>query len=47
MEKNYKRKFGDRKDAKRCHDVLGMNQICIDLKPKRYMSELYLNEKYN
>jgi len=40
-----KRKFGDRKDAKRCRDIGGMNQICIDLKPKRYMSELYLNEK--
>lgn len=44
MEK-YKRRFGDRKDARRCRDVGGMNQICIDLKPTRYMSELYINEK--
>jgi len=40
-----KRKFGDRKDAKRCKDVMGMNQICIDLKPKRSVSELYINQK--
>ena len=42
-----KRKFGDRFDAKRCYDVGGMNQICIDLKPKRYMSELYINQKFD
>ena len=41
----YKRRFGDRKDARRVRDIKGMNQICIDLKPTRYMSELYLNEK--
>lgn len=45
MAKKYKRRWGDRKDARRCRDVLGMNQICIDLKPKCYMAELYLNEK--
>ena len=45
MSKKYKRRWGDRKDAKRCRDVLGMNQICVDLKPKVYMAELYLNEK--
>lgn len=44
MKKN-KRKFGDRKDAKLCRDVMGMNQICIDLKPKRSLSELYINQK--
>lgn len=41
----YKRKWGDRKDAKRCKDVLPMNQLMLDIKPKRYMAELYLNEK--
>ena len=41
----YKRKWGDRKDARRCRDVLPMNQIILDIKTKRYMSELYLNEK--
>lgn len=43
--KSKKRMFIDRKDATRCSDVTGMSQICVDLKPKRYMSELYLNEK--
>ena len=42
-----KRKFGDRKDAKICRDVTGMAQICIDLKPKRTLSELYINEKFD
>ena len=42
---NQKRKFGDRKDAKLCRDVLGMNQICIDLKPRRSLGELYINQK--
>jgi len=40
-----KRNFGDRRDGKRCRDVLGMNQICIDLKPKRSLGELYINQK--
>lgn len=44
MEK-YKRKFGDRKDARRCRDVWGTNQILIDLKPTTYESELYINQK--
>lgn len=39
-----KRKFGDRKDARRCHDVTGLNQILIDLKPKRSLGELYINQ---
>ena len=42
---NNKRKFGDRKDARRCRDVQGTNQILIDLKPKCYMAELYINQK--
>ncbi len=33
-----------RKDAKRCKDVTAMNQILIDLKPKRSLGELYINE---
>ncbi len=33
-----------RKDAKRCKDVSDMNQILIDLKPKRSLGELYINE---
>lgn len=43
--KKYKRRWGDRKDARRCRDVLPMNQIILDIKPKCYMGELYLNEK--
>ena len=46
MEKR-KRKFGDRKDARLCRDVTGMSQICVDLKPKRYMSELYLDQRFD
>ena len=42
---NYKRKFGDRFDARRCRDVLGMNKICIDLKPRKSLGELYINQK--
>lgn len=44
MSKN-KRRFGDRKDAKLCRDITGMGQICIDLKPKRSLSELFINQK--
>lgn len=40
-----KKKFGDRKDARRVHDVHGMMQIMIDLKPKRSLSELFINQK--
>lgn len=42
-----KRRFGDRKDAKLCRDLNGMNQILIDLKPKRSMSEVYINQKFD
>lgn len=41
----YKRKFGDRKDAKRIRDLSGLSQICIDLKPKRSISDVYINQK--
>lgn len=41
---NYKRSFGDRKDAKRCRDINGLSQILIDLKPKRSLSELYIDQ---
>lgn len=39
------RKIGDRFDAKRCNDIGGMSQILIDLKPKRSLSEVYINQK--
>jgi len=40
-----KRNFGDRYDARLCKDITGMGQICIDLKPKRSLSELFINQK--
>lgn len=40
-----KKKFGDRKDAKRVRDISGLNQILIDLKPKRSLGEVYINRK--
>ena len=40
-----KRKFGDRKDAKRVRDVQSMNQIMIDLKPNRNLGDVYVNQK--
>lgn len=43
----FERKFGDRKDARKCRDITGMSQICIDLKPKRSLSELYINQKFD
>ena len=45
MAKKYKRKFGDRKDARRVRDITGMAQISIDLKPQRCVSDVYINQK--
>ena len=43
--KTEKRRFGDRKDAKRIRDIDGLFQICIDLKPNRCDSDVYINQK--
>ena len=40
-----KRKFGDRKYARRCRDITGMAQISIDLKPNRSVSDVYINQE--
>ena len=40
-----KRRFGDRKDAKRVRNVDGLHNICIDLKPRRCDSDVYINQK--
>ena len=40
-----KRKFGDRKDAKRIRDIDGLSQILLDLKPKRCISDVFINQK--
>lgn len=37
--------FGDRKDAKRVRGMTGLAQICIDLKPNRSVSDVYINQK--
>lgn len=42
-----KRRFKDRFDARFCDDVNGMNQIAIDLKPRRSLGELYINQVYD
>lgn len=44
MEKQ-KRRFGDRKDARRVRDLTGMAQINMDLKPNRSVSDVYINQK--
>lgn len=40
-----KRRFGDRKDAKRVRNITGMMQISMDLKPHRSVSDVYINQK--
>lgn len=40
-----KRRFGDRKDAKRIRKIDGLSQILIDLKPRRCDSDVYINQK--
>lgn len=37
--------FKDRRDAKRVTDLTGMAQICIDLKPNRCDSDVYINQE--
>lgn len=45
MTKKVKRKWGDRRDARRVRDITGMAQISIDLKPDRCVSDVYINQK--
>ena len=40
-----KRKFGDRKDARKVKDINGIHNIMIDLKPRRCDSDVYINYK--
>ena len=40
-----KRNFGDRKDAKRIRNIDGLSQILLDLKPKRCISDVFINQK--
>lgn len=39
------KKIGDRKDAKRVKNISGLNQILLDLKPKRSLGEVYINRR--
>lgn len=41
----YKRRFGDRKDARRVRTITGMSQLNADLKPHRSVSNVYINQK--
>lgn len=41
----YKKKFGDRKDARRIRNLDGLAQISIDLKPNRSVSDVFINQK--
>ena len=45
MSKKYKRKFQDRKDGRRIRDLNGMEQLLIDIKPNRSVSDVYINQK--
>ncbi len=45
--KNQKRSFRDRRDAKYCSDINGMTQILLDLKPRRSLGELYINQEFD
>ncbi|MBQ4583306.1 MAG: 2-oxo acid dehydrogenase subunit E2 [Bacilli bacterium] len=40
-----KRRFGDRKDAKKVRNLDGMHNIMVDLKPNRCDSDVYINQK--
>ena len=39
------KRLRDRRDGKRIDDITGMAQICIDLKPDRCDSDVYINQK--
>lgn len=41
----YKKKFGDRRNARRIRELSGLAQISIDLKPNRSVSDVYINQK--
>ena len=40
-----KRRWGDRKDARRVRELTGMGQIIMDIKPGRCNSDVYINQK--
>lgn len=40
-----KKRWGDRKDARKVRDLDGMHNIMLDLKPNRCDSDVYINQK--
>lgn len=44
-EEQYKRKFGDRKDARKVRNINGMQALIADLKPDRCDADVYINQK--
>jgi len=44
-ENKRKRRWGDRKDARRVRELTGMGQIIMDIKPGRCNSDVYINQK--
>ena len=45
MAEKYKRRFGDLKYARRIRKINGMEQLNIDVKPNRSVSDVYINQK--
>lgn len=44
-EEKQKRRYGDRKDARKVRDAHGMNKIMAHIKPYRCDSDVYINQK--
>ena len=45
MDKSYKKRFGDKPDARLIRDVSGLSTIMFHIMPKRTESEVYLNDR--
>ena len=45
MEEQYKKRFGDRRDARWVRDVPGLTTVMMHIMPQRTDAEVYLNDK--
>ena len=45
MEESYKKRFGDRRDARWVRDVPGLTTVMMHIMPQRTDAEVYLNDK--
>ena len=45
QENGYKKRWGDKKDARYIRDISGLNTIILHIMPQRTESEVYLNDK--